>query len=166
MREYEPSSLERFGKVEVINPPRTDDFGTYTRRRSFTEKGIGKINIADALLSEVNHNATVLAHANTPDLDRVIGIGNTPAKYDPRKSGGVQLEDAGKPGEYLMVIYSRHKQTNEETTLYRYLDVDDFAGSEAGVENGGMLVFAVNNKRARHITVDGVVDRFSFLYAH
>ena len=113
-------------RSEVLPQPITDSFGRFTKKWTYTE-GCDVGHELNGTVGEV-----VIAVDESDGSKKLVSIGRTPKAWLP-SSGGKQIADAGEPGEYLLVSQS-HKDPNNPTSTFRYLDEKDINGVE--IRNG------------------------------
>lgn len=139
------------GVHETVQIEAKDSFGEYTKQWKYTKGCV--------LGTELNKPGVIevaLKMKTADGADRTVGIGKTPAEYDPSK-GGAHISSAGDPGEYLLVVFDAGDAVKR---TYRYIDAEELEG--VTVEHGSTdLRLNPNPARQRQMHVAGAIEQAS-----
>ena len=148
-----PTDLIERGSTRTLPKPIVDSFGSMSEQKDYDE-GCSILHVTD-----FDKGVVVLSLVDN-DVRRVVKIGRVPKDFDPTQ-GGVNLEDSGIPGEYLMAVQKIDPNQPAEKPKTRYVDRADLEGII--VKKGEPVHFNPNPQRGRQLAVNGTVQTVSRL---
>jgi len=133
-----------------------DDFGQATEKWVYA-KGCTVLTELDDPRVKVTKVQAVMT--NVRGGTTVVTFGRTPEALDPRKGGRHVGEEAGEPGDYLMVVDELDQKGSDgnPVQLHRYLDRANLETVQ--LVNGAGGVRTVDSPLRKLVQVQGTVER-------